>query len=185
MSKYLKNLPSFVWIIIFLFGIIGLIGGIILVFTGIATVEGIGSLVILIVGLVIAWNSGGENIGSIGKASVILFFALMGLAIDQTGNFLYNKPIELIYCPPGTTLTREAIITNPLPGRTDINQDFNCVDHDKEFVAGVDVGSVLLVRFIEYVIIGYLLDFVRVVKHKFTKGRKPYQGNTDTDGLKV
>ena len=89
----------------------------------------------------------------------IVFFALMGMAIDQTGNFIYNKPIEIFYCSQDEYLNRGVDVTNPLPGRTDITQEFVCINKISGQKRYVDMGSVILVRFTEYIIIGYALRF--------------------------
>ena len=163
MFKKLSKLPSIVYVILIPIGIAVLIVGIILIFTLIATVEGAASLLFLVIGFIFTLVGGSDikisqvkaTTSSISVAIGIVFFALMGMAIDQTGNIIYNYPIQVLFCPANTTLSREAIVTNPLPGRTDINQDYNCVKSNA-VVTSVDIGNVLLVRFIEYVILGYI-----------------------------
>ncbi|MCD4685020.1 MAG: hypothetical protein K8S97_03685, partial [Anaerolineae bacterium] len=90
----------------------------------------------------------------------ITFFALMGMAIDQPGNVIYNQPIEWLFCPSGSELQRGVNITNPLPGRTDIKQDFSCVDTvngQREIVGRPGMLEVIATRFVEYVLLGYAL----------------------------
>src|SRR6185369_14745067 len=146
-------------------------GGIILLFTLVATVEGVASIIFLVIGFIYVFASNTEiglskiksKTSGLAVAFGIVFFALMGMAIDQTGNVIYNLPLQIINCPAGTYLTRDAIVTNPLPGRTDINQDFNCVNSSKKIVSTLDIGNIIIVRFIEYVIIGYAFRFLSLI----------------------
>lgn len=161
-----KNLPSFVWIILIVVGIIALIGGIITIFWAVATIEGIASIVILIAGIIAIWTANSfpskpdlQKSSNFMVAVGIVFFALMGMAIDQTGNFIYNKPIEIFYCSQDEYLNRGVDVTNPLPGRTDITQEFVCINKTTQAKRYVDMGSIILVRFVEYIIIGYALRF--------------------------
>jgi hypothetical protein len=161
-----RQLPSIVWIFIFAGGIVVLIGGIVGLFYLLSHVEGFGSVLMV----VIAWgiirlgsqtptpNKASYPVGGWVTALGIIFFALMGVAIDQTGNFLYNKPIEWLFCPSQTELRRDVAITNPMPGQTNIAQEFSCVESkENQVVKGVDAFKVLAVRFVEYVLIGYVL----------------------------
>ncbi|MEO6728398.1 MAG: hypothetical protein ABIM99_00590 [Candidatus Dojkabacteria bacterium] len=172
MIKKLSNLPSIVYVVLIPIGIAALIVGVILLFTGIATIEGFASFLFLVIGLVIVLAGSSDvkipkikspGSGGFAVAAGIVFFALMGMSIDQTGNVIYNYPIQVLSCPEGTYLTRESVVTNPLPGRTDINQDFNCVNTHKKVVSSVDIGTVLIVRFVEYVIIGYGFIFLGTI----------------------
>jgi hypothetical protein len=159
-----SHLPSFVWILIFVGGIVALIGTIIALFYALSHIEGFASVLMLVV----AWFvmragssvSDGMDTGGAGfiRAIGIGFFALMGMAIDQPGNYVYNRPIQWFFCPSNTVLQRGVDVTHPLPGRTDITQDFMCVDTGKNEVSSrPGMGEVIAVRFGEYVLIGYLL----------------------------
>ncbi len=183
MPKFLSKLPSIAWVIILPLGLIAFIGGIIITFNIIATVEGVVSVIFLIIGFfsfrsVVSFNSA-ETIQQkkLSKqffiASGIVFFALMGMAIDQPGNFIYNKPIEWAYCKEGTTLYRGVSITNPLPGRTDINQRFDCIDKNGNTKFEADMLGIIGIRFVEYVIIGYsLLGINEVIKRMRQNGNQ-------------
>ncbi|MBK9504023.1 MAG: hypothetical protein IPO03_01220 [Bacteroidetes bacterium] len=42
----------------------------------------------------------------------------MGATVDQTGNIIYNQPVEICFCDQGTSLNRDENISNPMPGTT-------------------------------------------------------------------
>lgn len=164
-----SRLPSFVWLILIIGGIAALIGGIFGLFYALTHFEGLASVLMLLVAWgVIRWLSGGNTATETSKNSGqqifiaigILFFALMGVAIDQPGNVIYNQPIEWLFCPAGSTLERGVVTTNPRPGETSVNQDFTCVAMMDDRLQTVDrpaVEEVLVTRLVEYVLIGYLL----------------------------
>ncbi len=167
MSRWssLKKLPSIVWILIFVLGIAGLIGGIIGLFYLLSHVEGVASVILLVVAWAVVRGASKvtegtaiEDKSSIATAVGIAFFALMGMAIDQTGNVVYNQPLQWFFCPSGTELHRGVIVTNPVPGQTNTSQNFTCVDRDtgrvKDSVGDLEV---IALRFAEYVLIGYAL----------------------------
>ncbi|MEP7103325.1 MAG: hypothetical protein ABI721_01275 [Candidatus Dojkabacteria bacterium] len=164
LKNIVSNLPSIAWVILLPLGIFALIGGIIFLFFIISSVEGAASVIILIAGIFVIRGSDSINVKGVKEKSSgfmvgvgIVFFALMGMAIDQPGNFIYNKPIEVLFCPAGTYLSRDQIVSHPLPERTDITQDFDCVDSTGNAATSIDMWNVILVRFVEYVIIGYIL----------------------------
>lgn len=101
---------------------------------------------------------------------MIGFFALMGATIDQPGNLIYNKPVETCFCPPGSQLRRSTITSNPLPGRTDMTQDFTCVQNGKP-VESINMLAVMGIRFLEYLVLGYLLLGLRWLFWFYKKGR--------------
>ncbi len=179
MSDFFHRLPSFVWIIIFLLGIVVLIGSIIGLFYLLSHVEGFASLIMLLAG----WGSmrlmstpkiasraqpsPGHNIA---VALGIGFFALMGLAIDQTGNVVYNQPLEWFFCPSGTQLERGVVVTNPVPGQTNISQDFSCVKSG-EVAHEIGIGKIILVRLGEYILIGYALLWLNRLYNRWRASR--------------
>jgi hypothetical protein len=166
-SSWYSRLPSFVWILVIVGGILALIGGVIGLFYGLSNIEGFASVLMLVVAwLVIRFGSsitvtstrpaftGQQIVTGVG----ISFFALMGVAIDQPGNYLYNRPLEWLFCPSGTELHRGVDVTHPVPGQTNVTQDFTCVDNEKNEVAdGIKIGEIIATRFVEYVLIGYAL----------------------------
>ena len=81
------------------------------------------------------------------------------MAVDQTGNLLYNYPVQVLFCPVGSTLSRGVDITNPLPGRTDIIQAFTCLGSDGAALLAIHPLQVMVVRFFEYIFIGYLRNY--------------------------
>ena len=81
----------------------------------------------------------------------------MGVAIDQPGNVVYNKPIEMIFCPQNSGLDRGVYVRHPLPERTDWVQMFDCVNDSGEVVYSINTFQIIGVRFVEYIIIAYLL----------------------------
>jgi hypothetical protein len=166
MPTFFSKLPSIVWVILLPLGLIAFIGSIILIFNLVATVEGVASIIFLIIGfLTIGGASATTKFSGIseGKASGagfavavgIVFFAIMGMAIDQPGNYIYNKPVEWVYCQNGTSLSRGVDVTHPLPGRTDITQDFSCKDTNGVNKYEINMFGLLGIRFVEYVLIGY------------------------------
>lgn len=166
-SSYFKNLPSIVWILIFILGIAAFIGGILGLFYLLSHIEGVASIIMLVV----AWGvirlgssvtSDTDSSPSTGRslitAACITFFALMGVAIDQTGNLIYNKPLEWFFCPSGAQLKRGVVVTNPVPGQTNVSQDFSCVTPGEvPSVSRIGVFKIIAVRFGEYILIGYAL----------------------------
>jgi hypothetical protein len=160
----LPNLPSIIWVILLPLGLVAFIGGIMLAFYLLTNIEGLASVIMVFGGFVFLRAGTGtpakqDKSSSFLLAAGIVFFALMGVAIDQPGNFLFNKPLEVIYCRDGAELSRNIITLHPLPGRTDIIQDFACVK-DNNITSEISQFSVITVRFIEYVLIGYFLVFV-------------------------
>jgi hypothetical protein len=164
-SSFFNRLPSFVWIILFVLGIAALIGGIIVLFYALSNIEGFASVLMLVVAWGVIRFGSSDTVSSVttalpGQGLVtavgITFFALMGLAIDQTGNYVYNRPIEWFFCPSNTELHRGIDVSHPTPGRTDVTQDFTCVDPRENVVMDrPGIGEVMGTRFVEYVLIGY------------------------------
>ena len=172
-----SKMPSIFWIIVIPLVIAAFIGGIIFFFTALSSVEGFASIIIFVVGFLAMRGTG----SSIANALIILFFAAMGVAIDQTGNKLYNLPIEMAECPDGTSLTRDEIVTHPLPGRTDITQYFACVDDDNRLVKEVGLGTVIGIRFAEYLGLGYAIIWF----HQTRRWLKKRRGGDDEDYTRI
>lgn len=179
LKKLFNNLPVLAWIVIIPLGIILFIGSIITLFAAIATVEGVASILILLVTFVIM--RGLQNVPAETKADPtskffvalgICFFALMGMAIDQTGNPIYNAPMQIIFCPANSQLSREADISHPLPGRTDISQEFTCVNSNKQVVKQIIIWEILIYRFFQYVVIYYLLQLFVKATNGISIGKK-------------
>lgn len=165
--SFWSKLPSWAWVFIGI-GAIGLflaiiIGG----FWSLANLEGFASIIFLAAGLLCFGVFSGRKPSNIPilRAILVGFFALMGATVDQTGNYVYNKPVEWCSCPPGSALERSTITTNPLPGRTDMTQNFVCYQDDKP-VKQIDIFAVLGIRFLEYMVLAYLLIGLRWVVWK-------------------
>jgi len=111
MGQFLKTLfskmPTIGWIIIPL-GIALVIGSVILGFWALATVEGVASVLMLLVGTIVMrltvnpdFREKLNQIAENDNKSVIMkknlgmaIAVVMGVAVDQTGNFIYNKPMQ-------------------------------------------------------------------------------------------
>jgi hypothetical protein len=129
-------------------------------FYAVTYVEGFGSIFLLLC----AWGAlrAGANPpelenSSLGIAFLLVFFALMGIAFDQPGNFIYNKPVEWIFCPSGTELTREVLSRSVRGGGVSLSQNFRCVADDGQVLHVIGGFEHILFRFFEYVLLGYVL----------------------------
>ena len=161
-KSFLSKLPSFVWVILFPLGIILFIGFIIILFYLMSHFEGFVSILMIISFFISAKFvkidfPKKETFKGFWLAAGILFFAVMGMALDQTGNVLYNKPLEMLFCPRETQLARDVYVRNPLPERTDYVQRFDCVDGSNQVVYSINMFQIISVRFVEYIIIAYIL----------------------------
>ena len=160
MVKWSDKIPSFLWIPIIVGGIALFLGGILAIFYGFGYVEGFGSIIMLILGWVgfrIGNNSDDLKAGRFGVALGITFFALMGMALDQTGNFIYNKPLEWCFCPRNSEILRETIKSGARGGGIQLSQSFTCVAQSGEVLQKISMFEHLAVRFVEYVFLGYIL----------------------------
>ncbi len=166
-KSLMERIPSIAWIFIFIGGIALVIGFFIGLFYGLSNFEGFASLIFLIIGYFAIRNTG----SSLGNAMMIGFFALMGVAVDQPGNPIYNKPVEIWQCEDDTHLNRGVDVTHPLPERTDITQNFSCLDNSTdEVVKTIGLEFVALTRLLEYIAIGYFfMGFNAVRKRLFGK----------------
>lgn len=161
-----KKLPSWAWILIIVGSIAALIAILIGSFVGIATIEGFASIILLalaVIGFGLIPLRKPEKPGAFARALGLSFFALMGATVDQPGNPVYNKPVEMCFCEEGTSLDRDEDVSNPLPGTTYIQQDFTCFDKQGNPVKQINMFAVMGIRFIEYVIIGYILIGLRLL----------------------
>jgi hypothetical protein len=182
MSGWTNKIPSFLWIPIFVGGVALFIGGALALFYGFGYVEGFGSLVILVLG----WlgfragnNSDEKDVGgSFGVALGITFFALMGMALDQTGNFIYNQPITWIFCPDGSEIMRETIQKGARGGGISLSQSFTCVAQSGEIVRRLGMFEHLAYRFAQYVALGYVMLYASRIYGKIKNS-----GTTNNDGV--
>lgn len=165
-SRYKDRIPSGLWLLILLCGILLIIAIPIAFIYLISHVEGVASIIFLVIG----WLTFGrfamqDKRKPLILAGAVLFYALMGMALDQPGNILYNQPLAFD-CPAGTTFNRGILTLNPLPGRTDFVQNYQCMDGAGKPVHTISMGLVIITRFIEYIIIAYLLLGIRLVIKK-------------------
>jgi len=176
LMENLKRLPSLAWVIIFPLLIILVIGFFSLLIYLTANIEWFATAVIVVSGFVAfkyANQTAAQNTevkktdGGFVLAVGIVFFALMGMAIDQPGNFVLNYPLN-VFCENNSTLERSVDVLHPLPGRTDMIQDFSCYDSSGNYVNSIGMGYIIATRFIEYVLIGYGLHYLT----KYLVGRK-------------
>ncbi|RHX83179.1 hypothetical protein [Leptospira stimsonii] len=144
------------WIFIILFGLAAIILAPILLINAISKVEGFASFLLLIGGFFGARSSAKSQFGPPANAIFIVFFSLMGVAIDQPGNYLYNLPLQFI-CKEGTRLERTVQVSHPLPERTDMTQVFTCSTFYGKEKNQIPLAKILGIRFLEYMILGGIL----------------------------
>lgn len=163
-KSFWKKIPSWAWILIFVAGLLAVIALFVGSFFALSMLEGFASLLFLIGGLavfgVIPLRKP-QYTSPIVRAVMLAFYALMGATIDQPGNVIYNKPVELCFCEDGTSLKRSENVLHPLPGRTDVRQEFICYDAAGTAVKQINPFAVVGIRFVEYVLLGYLLIALR------------------------
>lgn len=166
-KSWMEQIPSIAWIFIFIGGIALFIIVIAGFCYGFSNIEGLASIIFLIIGFVAIRDTG----SSLGNALMIGFFALMGITVDQPGNPIYNKPVEIWQCEDGTYLNRGVDVTHPLPERTDVTQNFSCLDNGTdEVVKTIGMEKVVLIRLFEYLVLGYFfMGFNGLRKRLFGK----------------
>ncbi|MBS1792572.1 MAG: hypothetical protein JSS81_01890 [Acidobacteria bacterium] len=178
MGKLTGKIPSFLWIPLIVGAVALSIGAIWIFFYGIGYVEGFGSLILLVLGWIgfrIGNRSDGIESRGFAVALGITFFAMMGMALDQPGNFIYNRPLEWLFCPPDAELVRETIRRGLRGGGVSLTQDFACVARGTEQVVRQISGFEHFgIRFLEYVALGYLL---LALSRLFTRLKSAAGGN--------
>lgn len=160
--SFWSKIPSWAWVFIGMGAMALSLGLIIGGFWSLANLEGFASLIFLAAGIICFGVFSGRRPGSVPVLRAILvgFFALMGATVDQTGNLVYNKPVEWCSCPPGSSLERSTTTSHPLPGRTDMTQNFTCFLGETA-VKQIDMLTVMGIRFLEYMLLAYLLIGIR------------------------
>jgi len=163
---FFRRIPSWLSAILVLLAAFAFIAFNILLVIGLSSFEGIASSVFMVIGVLgfivfplrrkTKLPSGQSILGA-----VIIFFALMGAVIDQTGNFAYNKPVEWSSCPTGTSLDRKTEVNQIYPGKTLYSQSFTCYDGDGHPVEQINLFWVLFIRFVEYLVLALLLVAVK------------------------
>ena len=97
--RYKDRIPSGLWLLIMLLGLVLVIAIPLVFIYVISHFEGISSIIFLVIG----WFTFGtfarqDKRNPLIMGGAILFYALMGMAIDQPGNIIYNQPFALV-CP--------------------------------------------------------------------------------------
>lgn len=172
-KSFFSKLPSIAWVILIPLMIAAFIGAIMGGFWLIASVEGVASVLLLVIAFFVIRAGGNEKTDSFTVAIGIAFFALMGMSVDQPGNFIYNKPIEMIVCQAGSHFNRNIEVSNPLPGTTYIIQNFDCYDDSGAKTSQTSMWAIIIGRFIEYVLIGYALIYLNKAIYRFSKKPLP------------
>lgn len=177
-KSFINRIPVLGWIFIGLaaiaLGLSVIIGG----FWAVGTVSGVASIIFLVIGIVGfgVYRKGLFTNDKFFRAIAIGFYALMGASVDQTGNYLYNWPIEKIECPAGTTLNRRADVNHPYPGSTVITQDFSCYNERGEREDSINGFAVMGYRLLEYIILAYILIGIRWLLHRIRQRDMHVQG---------
>ena len=121
--------------------------------------EGIASITFLIIGLVFCRVLRKElvNSGTM-AAAMIVIFAIFGMIFDGARNFIYNKPLELAFCPAETELTREVTFYENSDGEEVPQHNFACFSASRnQTVKEIPRYFSLGLRFFEYVLLGLIL----------------------------
>lgn len=159
------DLPSWAYLILFIAAIVCVIGGFILFTVAISSIEGFASILFLIAGyfaFIRYYAPMDEH--PIYKAMAIGFFALMGMALDQPGNYIYNLPFQYTFCDSNEKLLRDMRVTHRKPGSTEFTQDFQCYKDGLEQGRRISLFGILGIRFLEYVGLGYLLIWIGMLR---------------------
>lgn len=165
MSKWIEKVPSFVWILAIVAAVALFIGGMIGGFYVITHVEWVGSIFLLLAAWgVLRFGANAPEIksdgtgGKIGLAILITFFAMMGVALDQPGNFIYNQPMEWLFCPADSDLLRDVVRRAARGGGVSVEQKFTCVaTGGGQVLRTIGMWEMIFFRFFEYVALGYAL----------------------------
>ena len=141
--------------------------------SAVGKIEGFGSVLMLIAGILLFRVFSKKKPGPINsrKGLYIGFYAIIACGFDQTGNLIYNKPIEMVCCPENASLQHRVDVSHPLPGRTYFSQNFTCYKSNNIAVKQLEWYESLSIRFIEYVCLAYLLIALRFLfwKWRMTK----------------
>lgn len=160
MAKGTTKIPAILLTPIIIGAIVLCIAAAVGFFYGLGYIEGAGSLIAIVIGWIgfrIGNRTSEAEVGRYGVAIGIIVFATMGTALDQTGNCLYNLPMEYIFCPEGSSLWRETAQKALNSGGVQLRQQFTCMTKEGNLLRTVSLIEYSLFRFAEYVIIGYLL----------------------------
>ncbi len=140
--------------------------------------EGVASILLLLFGFVILWFQG-KNWGldnGLGFILAIIVFAILGIIFDGAGNFIYNKPLELAFCPPETELMREVSTYETEEGENYLH-NFSCHTLTQgQTVKEIPLYFSIGLRFFEYILLGCLMIGIYAVFSRFRKAKNQSQG---------
>lgn len=120
--------------------------------------EGVASIGLLILGFgTIVWL-GHEIVEN--KFTILIFivvFSILGIIFDGAGNFIYNKPIQML-CPAETVLSREVIVSEDYEGNTAYRHVFSCYSMTQgQSVKQLPLYQTGGIRLVQYLTIGFVL----------------------------
>lgn len=132
--------------------------------------EGIASILLFVVGCAAVWFLWKEPIDSgFLKIMMIVVFAVFGALFDGAGNFIYNKPLELAFCPAESELTREVSSYETEDG-TMYTHHFACFSESRnETVKQIPGWVSSALRFLEYALLGGIFLGIIQLSARFAK----------------
>lgn len=135
--------------------------------------EGVASIGLLVVATVILIWFGREVIeNKVNTIIVLVIFTFLGLVFDGAGNFIYNKPIQML-CPAETYLNREVIISEDYEGNTTHNHVFSCfAENQEKAIKHFPLYQTGGIRFFEYIFLGTILLGFYWIINRFVLSKK-------------
>lgn len=169
-NKARKKIPlAFILIraILLLIAVIAALAGIVYVS---AYFEGIASILLLLLGFAVSWLRREDLVhGGVLLVAMIGLFAVVGTFFDGAGNFIYNKPLELAFCPAETELVREVTTYETEEGEAYLHK-FACYSASQnQTVKEIPTYFSIGLRFFEYVLLGLILFGIIRLSAKFEK----------------
>lgn len=120
--------------------------------------EGIASIGILVLAIAALFIFKGEVIES--KYTILVFiaiFSFLGIVFDRAGNFIYNKPFEIL-CPAETVLARDVVAVENSDGEMVNQQYFSCYSMTEgKAIKELPLYQTIGIRLFEYIAIGFVL----------------------------
>lgn len=174
MEQAKRKLPMWLTALLLLIGALLGIALIILTVVSIATVEGIATLIFLIINILvfIVWplrNKSKANLnGFLGIA--FIFMAFMGAVIDQAGNPVFNKPVGWCMCEQGEEFTR-GVSVSQVGTETIYEQDFRCHKVPTDPGRPVSMFAIIGLRFVEYIVLILFLVLIQRVLWQWRYGK--------------
>lgn len=169
-------MPMWLRALLILVGSITAMGLLILTIISIATVEGFASLIFIVINVLIfiVWPLRLKKKSSLNSflGVAFIFMAFMGGTIDQTGNPVFNKPIEYCMCAENETLTRTAQVSH-INSRTSYAQDFRCRTSADDEGRSISMFAVLGLRFVEYILLILMLVLIQHQIWRWRFGNSP------------